>query len=169
MRISFFFMTEDFFRIWVRLYKTQTKKSPMKQKIYNDLFQALKSCILKIGYNILTSFSSSSKVNSFFLTTLSWLRKLNSAAFFWSLANLFSYLETFFKAGLTLLGRKHLDQFLVTGHYTRPKTRYVKFNCIQKEKLVDVSANFDKMTLLQCGGGRSPDTLKDHVLATTAS
>merc|ERR1719154_281316 len=27
--------------------------------------------------------------NSFFLTVLSWLRKLNSAAFFWSLANLF--------------------------------------------------------------------------------
>lgn len=49
-----------------------------------------------------TSFSSSSRVNSFFLTTLSWLRKLNSAAFFWSLANLFSYLETFFKVGLTL-------------------------------------------------------------------
>lgn len=52
----------------------------------------------------LTSLSSSSRVNSFFLTTLSWLRKLNSAAFFCSLANLFSYLETFFSVGLTLRG-----------------------------------------------------------------
>lgn len=50
----------------------------------------------------LTSLSSSSKVNSFFFTTLSWLRKLNSAAFFWSLANLFSYFETFLSVGLTL-------------------------------------------------------------------
>lgn len=49
-----------------------------------------------------TSLSSSSRVNSFFFTTLSWLRKLNSAAFFWSLANLFSYLETFFSGGLML-------------------------------------------------------------------
>merc|ERR1719336_795157 len=39
--------------------------------------------------------SSSSMVNSFFLTVLSWFRKLNSAAFFWSLANLFSYFDTF--------------------------------------------------------------------------
>lgn len=52
-----------------------------------------------------TSLSSSSRVNSFFLTTLSWLRKLNSAAFFCSLANLFSYLETFFSVGLTLCER----------------------------------------------------------------
>lgn len=52
-----------------------------------------------------TSLSSSSRVNSFFLTTLSWLRKLNSAAFFCSLANLFSYLETFFSVGLTLCVR----------------------------------------------------------------
>lgn len=57
--------------------------------------------------NKFTSLSSSSKVNSFFLTTLSWLRKLNSAAFFCSLANLFSYLDTFFKVGLTLLKRKN--------------------------------------------------------------
>lgn len=49
-----------------------------------------------------TSLSSSSRVNSFFFTTFSWFLKLNSAAFFWSLANLFSYLETFFKVGLTL-------------------------------------------------------------------
>ena len=41
-------------------------------------------------------------VNSFFLTVFSWLRKLNSAAFFWSLANLFSYLETFLREGLML-------------------------------------------------------------------
>lgn len=54
----------------------------------------------------LTSLSSSSKVNSFFLTTLSWLRKLNSAAFFCNLANLFSYLDTFFKVGLTLCGER---------------------------------------------------------------
>lgn len=54
------------------------------------------------GAAIQTSFSSSSKVNSFFLTTLSWLRKLNSAAFFCNLANLFSYLETFLRVGLTL-------------------------------------------------------------------
>merc|ERR1719468_536632 len=44
--------------------------------------------------------SSSSIVNSFFLTVLSWFLKLNSAAFFWSLANLFSYFETFFNVGL---------------------------------------------------------------------
>lgn len=41
-------------------------------------------------------------MNSFFLTCLSWLRKLNSAAFFWSLANLFSYLDTFFSVGFML-------------------------------------------------------------------
>lgn len=55
---------------------------------------------------ILTSLSSSSRVNSFFLTCLSWLRKLNSAAFFWSLANLFSYLETFFSVGFMLIAVK---------------------------------------------------------------
>merc|ERR1712054_702117 len=37
---------------------------------------------------------------SSFLTVLSWFLKLNSAAFFWSLANLFSYLDTFFRVGL---------------------------------------------------------------------
>lgn len=52
---------------------------------------------------VLTSLSSSSRVNSFFLTCLSWLRKLNSAAFFCSLANLFSYLETFFSVGFMLM------------------------------------------------------------------
>ena len=41
-------------------------------------------------------------VNSFFLTVFNWFRKLNSAAFFWSLANLFSYFETFFSEGLML-------------------------------------------------------------------
>lgn len=51
---------------------------------------------------VLTSLSSSSKVNSFFLTCFSWLRKLNSAAFFWSLANLFSYFDTFFRVGFML-------------------------------------------------------------------
>lgn len=62
---------------------------------------------------ILTSLSSSSKVNSFFLTCFSWLRKLNSAAFFWSLANLFSYLDTFFRVGFMLKekrGEKHIIQ-----------------------------------------------------------
>jgi hypothetical protein len=59
-------------------------------------------CVWDISSDKLTSLSSSSKVNSFFLTTLSWLRKLNSAAFFCNLANLFSYLETFLRVGLTL-------------------------------------------------------------------
>ena len=58
------------------------------------------------------SLSSSSKVNSFFLTVLSWFRKLNSAAFFCNLANLFSYLETFFKVGLMYLPRKSFTAIL---------------------------------------------------------
>lgn len=61
------------------------------------------------------SFSSSSIVNSFFLTTLSWLRKLNSAAFFCNLANLFSYLETFLSVGFTLetnLRKKYFQVFI---------------------------------------------------------
>lgn len=70
---------------------------------YNDpiMYKEVTKRALKSLY-VLTSLSSSSKVNSFFLTTLSWLRKLNSAAFFCNLANLFSYLETFFNVGLTL-------------------------------------------------------------------
>jgi len=59
---------------------------------------------------ILTSLSSSSKVNSFFLTCFSWLRKLNSAAFFWSLANLFSYFDTFFRVGFMLEENAMRDQ-----------------------------------------------------------
>lgn len=55
---------------------------------------------------VLTSLSSSSKVNSFFFTCFSWLRKLNSAAFFWSFANLFSYFDTFFKVGFMLGNEK---------------------------------------------------------------
>ena len=46
--------------------------------------------------------SSSSIVNSFFLTVFSWFLKLNSAAFFWSFANLFSYFDTFFNVGFML-------------------------------------------------------------------
>lgn len=70
-----------------------------------------------------TSLSSSSKVNSFFLTTLSWLRKLNSAAFFCNLANLFSYLETFFNVGLTLkLQIAHFFNNLARHHQTKEKT-----------------------------------------------
>merc|ERR1719468_974336 len=44
--------------------------------------------------------SSSSMENSFFFPVFSWFLKLNSAAFFCSLANLFSYLDTFFRVGL---------------------------------------------------------------------
>lgn len=58
---------------------------------------------------ILTSLSSSSKVNSFFLTCFNWLRKLNSAAFFCSLANLFSYLDTFFRVGFMLKGTREIN------------------------------------------------------------
>jgi len=43
--------------------------------------------------------SSSSMANSFFLTVFSWVLMLNSEAFFCSFANLFSYLETFFRVG----------------------------------------------------------------------
>merc|ERR1712173_431959 len=53
-----------------------------------------------IGLLFSPAAASSSMVNSFFLTVLSWFRKLNSAAFFWSLANLFSYFDTFFNVGL---------------------------------------------------------------------
>lgn len=72
--------------------------------------------ILKNYTKNLTSLSSSSRVNSFFLTTLSWLRKLNSAAFFCSLANLFSYLETFFSVGLTLK-RKSVAYIGISGMF----------------------------------------------------
>merc|ERR1719419_2041872 len=51
------------------------------------------------GFFFSADLSSSSIANSFFLTVLSWVRILNSAAFFCSLANLFSYLETFFSVG----------------------------------------------------------------------
>lgn len=64
---------------------------------------------------ILTSLSSSSKVNSFFLTCFSWLRKLNSAAFFWSLANLFSYFDTFFRVGFMLEWRETLYNKVVSS------------------------------------------------------
>lgn len=71
-----------------------------------------------------TSLSSSSRVNSFFFTTFSWFLKLNSAAFFWSLANLFSYLETFFNVGLTL---KQLRGHVVNriGKKTKYNEQYV--------------------------------------------
>ena len=63
--------------------------------------------ILRLGKwkwrSLTAAASSSSMVNSFFLTVLSWFRKLNSAAFFWSLANLFSYFDTFFNVGLMLI------------------------------------------------------------------
>lgn len=52
--------------------------------------------------NPVVTSASSSSVNSFFFTTFSWFLKLNSAAFFCSLANLLSYFDTFFKAGLIL-------------------------------------------------------------------
>jgi hypothetical protein len=61
----------------------------------------------KLFHECYTSLSSSSIVNSFFFTCLSWLRKLNSAAFFCSLANLFSYLETLRRDGLILNAREN--------------------------------------------------------------
>ena len=62
-----------------------------------------------IAFKLLTAApSSSSMVNSFFFTVFSWFLKLNSAAFFWSLANLFSYFETFFSVGL-MLERGHYN------------------------------------------------------------
>ena len=48
------------------------------------------------------SLVSSSNVNSFFFTVLSWVLKLNLAASFCNLANLFSYFETFLSDGLML-------------------------------------------------------------------
>lgn len=66
--------------------------------------------------NDVTSGSCSAMVNSFFFTVFNWFLKLNSAAFFCNLANLFSYLDTFFKLGLMLkeccgwCKRSRLDQ-----------------------------------------------------------
>lgn len=60
-----------------------------------------------IKFDFFTPSWSSVMLNSFFLTVLSWFRKLNSAAFFCNFANLFSYFETFFKVGLMLKIRGH--------------------------------------------------------------
>lgn len=83
------------------LHKTSNVPTYFGKKVLNMLQKNMHGGV-DSELNKFTSLSSSSKVNSFFLTTLSWLRKLNSAAFFCSLANLFSYLDTFFKVGLTL-------------------------------------------------------------------
>lgn len=76
---------------------TKSQKTYCYFIIYSILTEQYE--LVKCGH---TSLSSSSRVNSFFFTTFSWFLKLNSAAFFWSLANLFSYLETFFNVGFTL-------------------------------------------------------------------
>lgn len=76
----------------------------------------------------LTSLSSSSRVNSFFLTTFSWLRKLNSAAFFWSLANLFSYLDTFLSVGLTLEVTKYVSKDVLWDYLSGPISKNVTRN-----------------------------------------
>ena len=78
------------------------EKSLLKNYIYTYIYIERRTASSLSKTIVLTSLSSSSRVNSFFLTCLSWLRKLNSAAFFWSLANLFSYLETFFSVGFML-------------------------------------------------------------------
>lgn len=90
-------------------------------KIRNHASFIVELCLIKTvqSKNGPTSLSSSSRVNSFFFTTFSWFLKLNSAAFFWSLANLFSYLETFFKVGLTLKTKTQLLWFMYKEIVTR--------------------------------------------------
>ena len=65
------------------------------------------------------SLSSSSNVNSFFFTVLSWFLKLNSAAFFCNLANLFSYFETFFSVGLMLWEKLRKIVQILFGWYPK--------------------------------------------------
>ncbi len=88
-------------------------------KNHNTKMLFLRSCFRRFSTaTVITSLSSSSIVNSFFFTCLSWLRKLNSAAFFWSLANLFSYLDTLRREGLILHGRIfNEDKWLVDRQY----------------------------------------------------
>lgn len=139
--LSLYLCKTFFWRIqkntWSRLL-TGREKTSLRKK-YSRLLNA--KILLKTV--VLTSLSSSSKVNSFFLTCFSWLRKLNSAAFFWSLANLFSYLDTFFRVGF-MLQWNEINEKLCNKVYDSPrrkknvlilKTILIIYDKIKKEYL----------------------------------
>ena len=75
-------------------------------------------------------------VNSFFFTVFSWFLKLNSAAFFWSLANLFSYLETFFSVGLMLERDYRRNSSLDKDFFNQPMSKSANYSVVNIEQIL---------------------------------